>query len=311
MITAPRHSIWPRVLLVEDSNTSTAILSRYLRDNYDVLHAADGVEAWDLLNVDARIEVVVTDVEMPRLNGHQLLKKIRASETPRLRNIPVIVTTTTDNNADRQLAFANGASDFVGKPLELLELQARVRLHQRLATMVRELEASREQLREQANTDPLTQLKNRHSFSDIGRRYFALAKRHRRDLSMVMLHVDHAVNDAHGRPAGDSVLASIAKTLTTITRAGDTPARLGAEEFAVLLPNTDKSGATLLAERIRQVVERKQYGPTSESVAVATSVGVASYGVDAPTSLDQLIEFADKRLGLAKQGGHHRTIANC
>jgi two-component system cell cycle response regulator len=310
VIAAAKQSILPRVLLVEDSNTSTVILSRYLRDKFDVLHAVDGVEAWDLLNADERIELVVTDVEMPRLNGHELLQKIRASETPRLRSIPVIVTTTTDNNADRQLAFANGASDFVGKPLELQELQARVRLHQRLATMVRELEASREQLREQASTDPLTRLKNRHSFSDIGRRYFALAKRHRRDLSMVMFHIDQAVDDTHGRPAGDSVLANIAKTLTTITRAGDTPARLGTEQFAVLLPNTDKSGAMFLAERIRQAVERKQYGPSSGPVAVTTSVGVASYGVDAPASLDQLLEVADKRLYLAKQGGRNRVIAN-
>jgi diguanylate cyclase (GGDEF)-like protein len=303
----------PCILLVEDSRTSCAIVSRHLRDKYEVVRAADGLDAWNMLSADAdqTIELVVTDIEMPRLNGHELLARIRASQLTRLKNLPVIVMTTTDGTADREAAFENGASDFVGKPLEPLELQARVRLHQRLAMTVRELEASRELLREQASTDPLTQLKNRRAFGDIGRRYFALAKRHRHDLALVMLDIDHfkEINDTYGHPAGDRVLVNIARTLTRSTREGDTPARLGGEEFAVLLPNTDRAGAALLAERIRLAVERDPFELSSRSVQVTTRIGVASFGGDAPASLDQLIEFADKRLYQAKQGGRNRTVA--
>lgn len=309
-LNAPRL---PCILLVEDSKTSTAIVSRHLRGQCEVVRATDGLDAWDKLNADTdqTIELVVTDVEMPRLNGHELLARIRASELARLKNLPVIVMTTTDNNADREAAFASGASDFVGKPLEPLELQARVRLHQRLAMTVRKLEASRELLREQASTDPLTHLKNRRAFGEIGHRYFALAKRHRHDLAMVMLDIDHfkEINDAYGHPAGDRVLVNIARTLTRSTRAGDTPARLGGEEFAILLPNTNRAGATLLAERIRLAVERKPFEVSSGSVQVTTSIGVASFGGDAPASLDQLIEFADKRLYQAKHAGRNRTVA--
>jgi diguanylate cyclase (GGDEF)-like protein len=301
----------PRILLVEDSRTSTVIVSRFLRDRYEVLRAADGMEAWTLLNADPTIELVVTDIEMPRLNGHELLAEIRAAEAPRLKQMPVIVMTTTDNNAERETAFANGASDFVGKPPEPLELQARVRLHQQLATTVRELEASRELLREQASTDPLTRLKNRRGFTEIGRRYFAASKRHRHDLAMVMLDIDHfkEINDTYGHPAGDRVLVNVAQTLARNTRAGDTPARLGGEEFAVLLPNTDKSGAALLAERIRRALERTHCDLAGAACAVTASVGVASVGPDAPVTLDQLIELADQRLYLAKQGGRNRIVA--
>lgn len=301
----------PRILLVEDSNTSTAIVSRSLRDSYELLRATDGVEAWDILNADDTIELVVTDIQMPRLSGHELLAKIRTSSLPRLRTLPVIVMTTSDRSADREAAFANGASDFVGKPLEPLELQARVRLHHRLALTIRELEASREQLREQASTDPLTQLKNRRGFAEIAQSQFALAKRHGHDLAMAILDIDHFknVNDTYGHPAGDRVLVRIAQTLTDSTRASDTLARLGGEEFAVLLPNTDKAGAALLAERIRVAVERNHHKLASGPVTVTTSVGVASFGGDAPVSLDQLIEFADQRLYQAKQGGRNRIVA--
>ena len=303
----------PRILLVEDSKTSTAIVSRYLHGQFEVIRATDGLDAWNQLIADARqtIELVITDIEMPRLNGHELLARIRSSELRRLRDLPVIVMTTTDDDADRQAAFENGASDFVGKPLEPLELQARVRLHQHLALTVRELEANRELLCERATTDPLTHLKNRRAFDDIGERYFALAKRHRHDLAMVMLDVDHLkqINDKYGHAAGDRVLVNIAQTLTRSTRAGDTPARVGGEEFAVLLPNTNRTGATLLAERIRQALESSPFRLTSGAMRVTASIGVASFGGDAPVSLDQLIEYADNRLYQAKQGGRNRTVA--
>lgn len=301
----------PKILLVEDSETSAAIVSRYLRDQYQVLYASDGVEAWDILGAEADIELVVTDVQMPRLSGHELLRKIRASDVPPLKHVPVIVMTTADNDADRQLAFANGASDFVGKPLNPLELQARVHVHQRLAHTIRELEASRRLLEEQASTDPLTQLKNRRAFTEIGARHFALAHRHGHDLALVMLDIDHfkEVNDSYGHSAGDRVLVRIGQILATGIRAGDTSARLGGEEFALLLPNTNRAGAAQLAERLRGAVEQARCPNADRPIAVTASAGVACYSLDTPENLEQLIELADQRLYAAKQSGRNRIVA--
>ena len=307
---ASLHRVLPRVLLVEDSETSAAIVSRYLRDQYELVCVPDGVAAWEALSEDTQIQLVVTDVQMPRLNGHELLMKIRAHEQPRIQSLPVIVMTTADNDADRMLAFTNGASDFVGKPLNPLELQARVRVHQRLAQTVRELEASRALLEEQATTDPLTSLKNRRAFNEIGRRHFALAQRHRHDLAVLMLDIDHfkEVNDTYGHPTGDRVLTRIGELLASSVRGGDTAARLGGEEFAVLLPNTSLPGAVLLATRIRQTLESTACSTAPRRIAVTASAGVACYSRDKSESLEQLLEVADRRLYVAKQGGRNRVV---
>src|SRR6266481_2316622 len=98
----------PSILLVEDSPTTAVLLSKYLAGTYRLLHAKDGAEAWEMLGDGTDIELVVTDINMPKLTGHQLLVKIRKSEEPHFKNLPVIVMTTTEDNTDRNLAFLNG-----------------------------------------------------------------------------------------------------------------------------------------------------------------------------------------------------------
>ncbi len=308
MSAVPAQHHLPRILLVEDAEVAAA--ARHLGEQYEVLGVRDDAHAWVRLNQDTDIEIVITDVGTPRVNGHELLAKIRASSRPQIRNLPVIVMASTD--ADRARAFNNGASDFLGKPLNPLELQVRVRVHHELARTARELAATRRLLEEQATTDPLTRLKNRRAFAEIGRRHFALARRHRHDLSLVMLDLDHfkEVNDTYGHPAGDRVLVEVAQILAGSVRSGDTPARLGGEEFGILLPNTSQAGAALLAERIRLALAQRQWSMPDRQVVVTASAGVACYSADHPQSLEQLIEIADQRLYRAKQAGRNRVAIN-
>lgn len=298
----------PQILLAEDSVTSAAILTRQLEGKFQIVHARDGFEAWQLLAANPGIEVVITDIQMPRLSGQELLRKIRAAEVPRLKGIPVLVLTTSNDDAERSAAFANGASDFIAKPVDALELQARVGVHQKLSHTIRELEASQQMLQEQSTTDPLTKLKNRRGFAELGLRQFALVQRHDTELSIAMLDIDHfkKVNDTYGHPTGDKVLTGVAGILTSKTRAADVIARLGGEEFAILLPNTKRSGAALLAERIRSAIQQHDW--PFGGLAVTISAGVAAYGLDGEESLERLIEIADRRLYLAKQRGRNRVI---
>jgi diguanylate cyclase (GGDEF)-like protein len=302
----------PRLLLVEDSETSATLLSRYLRGRYQVRHAHNGEEAWKTLLTDDHIEVVVTDIQMPRMNGHELLKKIRAHDTAPLRNVPVIVMTTADDNRDRNLAFEEGASDFVIKPVDPVELQARVAIHQKLARTIRELESSRKLLEEQASTDPLTKLKNRRAFFTEGERQFARARRHGHGLSVVIFDLDHfkRINDTFGHQAGDHVLLCTADILRGNTRLEDTPARIGGEEFALLLPDTDRLGAAVLAERIRGAIQKKHVVLEGILITLTVSAGIASYGVDGDESLEQLMGVADKRLYVAKETGRNRVVVD-
>lgn len=306
------HEPLPSILLVEDSQTTRALLSKYLAVTYRLIHAKDGAEAWDILQEETEIELVITDINMPRLTGHQLLVKIRKSDEPRFKNLPVIVMTTTDDNVDRNLAFLNGANDFLTKPVDEIELQARVNVHYKLARTIRELEASRRLLAEQATTDPLTHLKNRRAFFENGTKHISMARRYGTDVSIIVADVDHfkKVNDTHGHQAGDDALIAVARVLIDMTRTEDTVARIGGEEFAILLPDTNRLGAAVLAERIRHAVQREQIVLNGEIVPITVSVGVASFAVELTETVDQLLSIADQRLYLAKKHGRNRICVN-
>jgi two-component system cell cycle response regulator len=302
----------PLLLLVEDSATTTALLSKYLSGSYCLLHASDGAQAWEVLTQNPDIALVITDIHMPNMTGHQLLVKIRKSDGDHHENLPVIVMTTAEDNVDRNLAFLNGANDFITKPIDEMELQARVNVHYRLARTIRELEVSQKALAEQATTDPLTTLKNRRGFFDNGDRALAMARNCAADLSVILLDVDlfKKINDTFGHQAGDDALIVVAHILKDLARAMDTVARIGGEEFALLLPDTNRLGTAVLAERIRAAIEREKFIVGDHVVPITVSIGIASFGVDPSESIDQLMGVADNRLYLAKNSGRNRICVN-
>jgi diguanylate cyclase (GGDEF)-like protein len=302
----------PLLLLVEDSQTTTALLSKYLGHTYRLLHAKDGVQAWEALEKNPDIAIVITDIHMPNMSGHQLLVKIRKSDGDHHKNLPVIVMTTAEDNVDRNLAFLNGANDFITKPIDEMELVARLNVHYRLARTIRELEASKKALAEQATTDSLTKLKNRRAFFENGAKALAMARRYVSDLSVLLLDIDHfkKINDTYGHAVGDDALIVVAQILIEMSRTEDTVARIGGEEFALLLPDTNRLGTAVLAERIRSAIEREQFITGDKIVPITVSIGIASFGVDPADSIDQLLGVADNRLYLAKNAGRNRICVN-
>jgi len=302
----------PLLLLVEDSQTTTVLLTKYLSGGYRLVHAKDGAQAWEMLEKNPEISLVITDINMPNMTGHQLLVKIRKSDGDHHRNLPVIVMTTAEDNVDRNLAFLNGANDFITKPIDEMELVARVNVHYRLAKTIRELESSKKALAEQATTDSLTKLKNRRAFFENGARALAMARRYMSDLSVILLDIDYfkKINDTYGHSVGDDALVVVAHILMEMSRAEDTVARIGGEEFAVLMPDTNRLGTAVLAERIRSAIEREQFIVGDKIVPITTSIGIATFGVDPAESIDQLLGVADNRLYLAKNSGRNRICVN-
>jgi two-component system cell cycle response regulator len=310
--STPADASLPHILVVEDSMTSVAVISRDLREYYLLIHARDGEEAWEMLQSDARIELVITDVQMPRLTGQQLLKLIRQSPETRINRLPVIVMTTAEDNAEKHLAFLNGANDFLNKPVDSLELQARVNVHHRFARIIRELEESKKALAEQATTDALTKLKNRRSFYTQAEQNLIACRRYGKDMSLLLLDIDHfkKVNDTFGHHAGDEVLVKVAGLLGQMVRGVDTVARFGGEEFAVLLPETNRLGAAVLGERIRAAVEREQIRVDDRHIPVTVSIGIATLAAEEVESIDQMLNIADRRMYLAKNGGRNRICVS-
>ncbi|MFQ5756778.1 MAG: GGDEF domain-containing protein [Acidiferrobacterales bacterium] len=298
----------PCILLVENSPATLRLLSKPLSQRYTLLSANDGIDAWNLLQTHPEIELVITDILMPHLSGHELLVKIRSSDDVQIRNLPVIVIAGAEDKDARNLAFHNGANDFVTKPIDSTELQARVRVHHKLARTIHQLELSRRQLTEQATTDPLTQLKNRRAFFQEGKHSLALSQRSGTHLSVMLLDIDHfkRVNDTYGHQAGDRVLIALAELLGEMGRTVDTVARVGGEEFAIILPNTNREGAAVLAERIRAAVEQSAFDTGTEPVLLTISIGVATFGTDSADSIDALLKVADRRLYISKKEGRNR-----
>lgn len=164
-------------------------------------------------------------------------------------------------------------------------------------------------MRELATTDSLTGLFNRRRFMELCDREYSRSLRYGRALSMFMMDIDHfkLVNDEHGHDVGDQVLRSISETAIMALRGADIIGRIGGEEFAVLLPETENGSALEVAERLRLSIERSSIETTAGSLNITVSIGVSSMAPDI-TSVDKLLKRADVALYDAKQSGRNRVV---
>jgi len=302
----------PSVLLAEDSATTATLLAKYLGARYTLVHVHDGAQALAHVQQDRNVGLILTDINMPNMTGHQLLVEIRRSKDAYINQLPVIVMTDAEDNTDRNMAFMNGASDFINKPIDELELQARINVHYTLANTIRELEASRQALHHQATTDPLTGLKNRREFINHAEECLALHKRYGTTYSVIMLDIDYfkTINDSHGHDTGDKILVAVSEILPLLTRNVDTIARIGGEEFAILLPDTNRLGAAVLAERMRSTIEDHDFQVGGTRLKLTVSIGIASQDAEIVDNIGDLMRIADKRLYLAKELGRNRIAVN-
>lgn len=195
----------------------------------------------------------------------------------------------------------------VGPPLTGITISGIVLLGAFLSLEAERLRDER-QLRRQAGTDPLTGLANRRAFEKAAAQILSLARRGGHPVSVLLVDCDHfkAVNDRHGHDVGDSVLMALAHLMAGAVRGGDVVARLGGEEFVLLLPETDTAQARILADRLRQEVETLTVPTSAGPVSITVSVGLAGLSDECP-DLERLLKAADRALYRAKQGGRNRV----
>jgi len=170
------------------------------------------------------------------------------------------------------------------------------------------------ELAQLASTDPLTKLANRRVFEATFQKEWRSAARSGDQVAILMLDLDHfkRVNDTYGHRIGDHLLAAVAEAIrASLTRPRDLAGRYGGEEFAVLLPETDLGGASVIAERIREAVERVQVPDGAGAwVGSTVSVGVAAMASDRESDLEKLLQIADRNLYTAKQAGRNRVVCS-
>ncbi len=323
-----RHAV---VLLVDDQAMVAEAIRRMLAEDGDIEfhYCKDPTRAVETAK-EIKPTIILQDIVMPEVDGYTLLRRYRAD--PSTASTPVIVLSSKEDPRDKSMAFEKGASDYLVKLPDKIELVARIRAHsgsyllqmqrdeayRELQKLQEQLEESNRKLEERnailqrlSVLDGLTGIANRRHFDEILRQEWKRGHREAWNLAVIMIDIDFfkKYNDNYGHQGGDDCLKKVASTLSnTLHRPGDFIARYGGEEFVVLLPNTDAEGAAVIAEHMRSNIEAQDISHALSGVAkhVTISLGVASVAPDDGTAPEDLIARADSALYKAKAEGRNR-----
>lgn len=304
-----------RALVVDDSRVIRKAISTILKNEAEIIDAIDGEDGWNKLLQNDDIQVLITDIEMPRLDGYQLICRIRAHDDERIKDMPIITVTGAEDEETRTRAFACGATDFITKPIDKVQLKARVRAHARLEETTRQLEETTVALEEEATTDPLTGLTSRRYFGQHGKQDIAYADRHKSELSLLRIDIDYfkKIYREHGDDLADEMIAWIAGALSKTARTEDTVARIGGAEFAILAPATGRDKANILGVRLLTAVNKKPFKSGNTSVKLSISVGIATLDIAGDNTegetFDSFLQKSNKHLTFAKAEGGNTVMA--
>ena len=306
----------PRILVVDDdASTARLVRSWYRTESYEVLDASDGEAGLRSARED-NPDVILLDLKMPVLDGLSVARELR--EESATRDIPVIMLTACRDVDSKVKAFSAGADDYVTKPFEVEEVDARIRTMLRrreglvgLERTVRDLSANNRRLEQLLMVDEKTGLYNFREFQRRLGEEFQRAERYGVALSLVFFDLDHfkQLNDRLGHQAGDRVLQEFAVLLTGGARTNDIAARYGGEEFALILPHTDGEMAARVAERVRRASREFVFLRDETPTRVTVSAGVATVPSTASIeTMEDLVRAADLAMYDAKDAGRDRVV---
>jgi diguanylate cyclase (GGDEF)-like protein len=287
------------VLIVDDSKVQRNMLSEILIGmKLNVDFAEDGVEALEILkNSEKKYSLVVTDFNMPKMDGMELVSKLR--EIYNKDHLGIIAISSSETSETITEFIKLGANDYINKPYSNIEVITRV-------NSILDLLDLFEENREMAFKDFLTGLYNRRYFFKSGNIMFEKAKRANQNIAVAMVDIDKFknINDKYGHDIGDIVIKKTATILTDTMRSSDLIARFGGEEFCILLENISLEDSTKFFEKIRDTFEKNCIKYNELEIKFTVSIGFC-YG--RPTNLDEMIKNADKSLYLSKENGRNKV----
>lgn len=318
------EAVRTRVMLVDDQNIVAEALRRMLADEEDIdyCYVNDPAAAINEA-VKFKPTVILQDLVMPDIDGLMLLKFYKSNSDT--NTIPVIVLSTKEDPKIKSEAFGLGASDYLVKFPDKIEVIARIYAHSRsflaqqqrdaayraLRELQRELEAKNIELERLSSQDGLTGISNRRIFDEFTLKEWGRAARDNKPLSLILIDIDHfkTYNDNYGHQGGDDCLRQVAQQLaSTVKRPSDLVARYGGEEFAVVMPGTDLEGAKSIADSLCKGIAGMglphAHSSTAEYVTISLGVACSTPGID--DSPEALIEKADEALYQAKKSGRNQ-----
>ncbi|MDR3122422.1 MAG: diguanylate cyclase [Treponema sp.] len=295
-----------RILIVDGDSVTSGLLSEILEKDYAIVFAQTGAAALKRAE-EERPDLILLDVLLPDTNGFELLLRLKTLDET--RDAPVIFITGLSSVEDEEKGLILGAVDYIAKPFNNAIVRARVGTQLKIVKQMRTIERM-------GLIDALTDIPNRRAFNARVKDEWRRAWRRRSPISLLMLDVDNfkAYNDTYGHPQGDMLLQFVGKTLKACThRPTDMVARIGGEEFAVILGDTDRNGALVVAENIRSAIEagRVSYTDMSGVVSdtlVTVSIGTSSLVPGPELRINEFIQQADKNLYIAKKSGKNKVV---
>jgi two-component system, cell cycle response regulator len=303
----PATSRQLRVLIVEDDREIREMVALMVRGmGYAIMTAATGKEALARLR-EQMADIVLLDLMMPEMDGFEFCRTVQGDQN--LRDLHIIITSARDTLEDKVKGLELGAADYLTKPFSMTELQARIKVGERIVRYQKTLQEQQSQLEHLAREDVLTGLANRRRFEERAKEECLRAQRYHHPLSILLADLDHfkSINDTYGHAFGDIVLKDVGQTLLRHCRTSDLCARHGGEEFAILLPETELAEAYKVAERLCAAVRSLVFKQPSGTVNVTVSFGASSMDHDNPQTLEEILEQADQALYAAKRNGRDRV----
>ncbi len=297
-----------KILIAEDDLISRRVLQSHLTKwGYEVLATSDGEEAWQALHSDDPPKLAILDWMMPKMDGVEVSRRLRNALDREY--VYVLLLTAKGQKEDVIAGLEAGADDYLTKPFDALELQARVRAGARIIHLQDELIRAREEIRKEATHDGLTGLWNRAAIMDALARELNRGERSGQCTGILMVDIARfkSINDTYGHLVGDDVLREAAHRLVSNVRSYDLVGRYGGEEFLVILPNCCLDCASARAERLRKLIAELPVETREAVVHVTMSGGVAASVQTASSDLNTLLKAADKALYAAKAGGRNQV----
>jgi two-component system cell cycle response regulator len=309
------HKKKKRILVVDDHEDNIELLrARLEARGYEVEGANDGQAALDAVR---RVcpDLILLDVMMPKMDGIEVVRRLKANAE--LPFIPVIMQTALDSTENKVEGLDAGADDYITKPINFAELEARVNsllrikaLQTDLAARERELSELNDRLRLISLTDGLTEVENRRSLELHLHEMWQHSMRLHEPIALIICDIDKfkAVNDNYGHQAGDSVLKEFAQLLKSEAREIDRVGRYGGEEFLLILSGTVLDAAVTFAERLREKVEGHTFSYAGGTLRRTMSCGVAAAPHPKVKDQEALLRAADDALYVAKETGRNRVV---
>lgn len=293
-----------KILVVDDDNFNLKVLCDILSDLYAIHIAKSGNEALEQA-VSIFPDLILLDIIMPDINGFDVLKKLKT--LPTVRNIPVICITGLNDVENEEKGFFLGAVDYITKPYHNTIVKARVRTQLKIVNQMRAIEKL-------GLLDPLTDMPNRRHYDRHLREEWQRAARSGSPISIISIDIDDfkKYNTTYGNPQGDVLLTVYAKILvTSVNRPRSLAARIGGEEFSIILPDMNLQESFIVAEKIREKIESSMVPSISGNTMTRATVsaGVASTVPANEYSFYDLLTDSDKALYAAKKSGKNKVCS--